>query len=120
MASAGGCFCGTIRYEITGAPIASVNCHCTMCRRTSAAPFVSWLVVEKDNFRYTSGTPQKLASSDSGSRYFCASCGTPVVCINTEHPDWVDVTIGSLDDPNQFPPDRDVYDDTRLTWLPHA
>ncbi len=120
MAATGGCFCGAIRYEISDAPRASVNCHCTMCRRTSAAPFVSWLVVDKAHFRYTRGEPATLKSSTDGTRYFCTGCGTPVVCINASHPEWVDVTLGSLDDPNEFPPDRDVYDDTRLSWLPRA
>ncbi|MGR9037359.1 MAG: GFA family protein, partial [Gammaproteobacteria bacterium] len=24
----GGCLCGAIRYEISSAPVRSVNCHC--------------------------------------------------------------------------------------------
>ena len=40
----GGCFCGAIRYQLSGDSYPSGNCHCTMCRRTSAAPFVTWLV----------------------------------------------------------------------------
>ena len=119
-ALAGGCFCGKLRYRIDAPPRASVNCHCTMCRRTSAAPFVAWLVVDKDTFHYTNGKPAELQSSPTGTRYFCADCGTPVVCINSTHPDWVDVTIGSLDDPNAHPPTQDFYEDTRLSWLPHA
>ncbi len=119
-ALAGGCFCGRLRYRIDAPPQASVNCHCTMCRRTSAAPFVTWLIVDKNAFHYTRGKPTTLASSATGTRYFCAECGTPVVCINSAHPEWVDVTVGSLDDPNAFPPTKDFYEDTRLSWLPHG
>ena len=30
----GGCFCGRIRYEVTGTPFNETNCHCSICRRT--------------------------------------------------------------------------------------
>ncbi len=113
----GGCFCGEIRYRFEQKIITTVNCHCSMCRRTSAAPFVSWLVVPADQFRYTLGQPKALQSSAEGTRYFCENCGTPVTCINTSHPQWVDVTLGSLDDPCHFVPVQDVHDDTRLAWV---
>jgi hypothetical protein len=113
----GGCFCKAIRYSFTEPVTASLNCHCTMCRRTSAAPFVSWLVVPTEQFSYDTDEPTRFHSSDHGIRYFCDRCGTPVVCINDNHPEWVDVTIGSLDNPEQFPPTGDVYADTRLSWV---
>ena len=113
----GGCFCGAIRYNIEDGNYLVANCHCSMCRRTSAAPFVTWMVVPKDAFRYTAGTPKILGSSDTGSRFFCADCGTPVVCVNTTHPDVVDVTTGSLDAPGDYPPTIAVHEDSKLCWL---
>ena len=113
----GGCFCGNIRYEFTGGNYPIANCHCSMCRKTSGAPFVTWVVVPKDAFTYTSGTPATLQSSESGIRSFCNNCGTPVVCINSKHPEIVDVTVGSLDEPTGFAPTMEVFEDTRLPWV---
>ena len=113
----GGCFCNAIRYEIDDGKYLVANCHCSMCRRTSAAPFVTWLVVPAGHFRYLQGTPAELQSSERGKRYFCATCGTPIACINTTHPDFVDVTAGSLDHPELVAPTRAVYEDTKLPWL---
>ena len=113
----GGCFCGSIRYSVEGPVPRIVNCHCTMCRRTSGAPFVTWLVVAEDRFSYTQGTPKKLQSSDHGERYFCASCGTPVVCIVGGPGEHVDITLGSLDNPEAFEPNLEIYTDTRLAWV---
>jgi hypothetical protein len=113
----GGCFCGAIRYDIDPGDYPAANCHCTMCRRIHAAPFVSWLVVPTAQFRYTGGQPAKLRSSDSGTRYFCSSCGTHIVCINDAHPEVTDVAIGSLDSPEAVSVGFDVYTDTRLPWL---
>jgi hypothetical protein len=113
----GGCFCKSVRYELKNNDYKVVNCHCSMCRRTSGAPFVSWLIVPTTDFRYTGDTPQLLKSSENASRDFCAKCGTPVTCVNETHPEIVDVTLGSLDEPETFVPSGDFYTDTRLPWV---
>jgi hypothetical protein len=113
----GGCFCGKIRYQIDDGDYPAGHCHCTMCRRTSGAPYVSWLVVPKARFKYTRAEPAVLESSAHGRRYFCTSCGTPVVCIVDSHPDNVDITIGSLDAPEAIVPKLEFYTDTKLPWV---
>lgn len=113
----GGCFCGSIRYTFEHGDYLTANCHCTMCRRTSAAPFVSWIVVPNNHFRYTAGKPKLLKSSAHGSRYFCPDCGTPVACIIDSHADVIDITICSLDEPETIIPEHDIYRDTCLPWL---
>jgi hypothetical protein len=116
----GGCFCKRIRYAIDDGAYVCANCHCTMCRRAHAAPFVTWLVVPLKHFRYTGAAPTRFASSSDGTRFFCPTCGTHVACVNASHPEVVDVTVGSLDAPEAFKPTLDVYTDTRLAWVPPA
>ena len=87
----GGCFCGEVRYAIEDGEYPVANCHCSMCRRTSAAPFVTWLVAPEASFNYTKGRPKVLKSSEMGTRYFCANCGTPVACVLTTQPGDIDV-----------------------------
>ncbi len=113
----GGCFCKKVRYRIDDGDYLALNCHCTMCRHIHAAPFVSWLVVPAQFFRYVAGSATTLRSSERGTRYFCSSCGTHVACTNDGHPNIVDVAIGSLDDPRAVRPTREVYTDTRLESL---
>jgi hypothetical protein len=113
----GGCFCGQVRFEFEGEEIPVADCHCSMCRRTSGAPYVTWLVVREENFRYTQGEPKVLNSSEDGTRFFCAECGTPLACTNTAHPGIVDVTLGSLDNPEDFPPTFSIHEDTKLPFL---
>jgi hypothetical protein len=114
----GGCFCKRIRYAIDEATYRAANCHCTMCRRIHAAPYVGWLIVPAGSFRYVAATPTELHSSASGTRYFCPSCGTHVACINTSHPEIVDVAVGSLDSPERFEPTIEVFTETRLPSVP--
>jgi hypothetical protein len=33
-------------------------------------------------------------------------------------PDEIDITTGSLDHPEDFPPSKDVYADEKLSWVP--
>lgn len=113
----GGCFCGAIRYEFAAGDYPTANCHCSMCRRTSAAPYVAWIVVPTADFRYTSGAPKELKSSERGQRYFCANCGTHLACVIAAYPDVIDVTIGSLDHPEPFAPRHEIHTDTRLPWV---
>jgi hypothetical protein len=112
----GGCFCRQIRYAIDDGKYTAANCHCTMCRRIHAAPYVTWLVVPAGRFRYRGEPPARLASSPGGFRDYCPSCGTHVTCVNSSHPDRIDVAVGSLDSPEAFEPMLDVFTDTRLAW----
>ena len=43
----GGCFCGRVRYEARGPAFNRTSCHCSICRRTSGAPFVAWFSVAR-------------------------------------------------------------------------
>ncbi|MGA0840072.1 MAG: GFA family protein [Pseudomonadales bacterium] len=110
----GGCFCGRVQYAIADEAYLSADCHCTLCRRIHAAPFVRWLVVPADRFRYLGDAPAELRSSATGTRYFCPHCGTHVACITAAHPDVVDVALGSLEAPERFPATVEVFTDTRL------
>lgn len=44
----GGCLCGAVRYRVTGKPYHVTHCHCSMCRRASGAPLVTWFSVKSD------------------------------------------------------------------------
>jgi hypothetical protein len=114
---AGGCFCGHLRYEASGPVTDETNCHCTICRRTSGAPFVSWFSVSAANFRLTRGTPQRFRSSEGGERAFCPRCGTPITFQYDALPDEIDITTCSLDEPEQLPPQDHIQTSSQLSWL---
>jgi len=113
----GQCFCGNVRYEITGVPSSETNCHCSICRRTSGAAFVTWFSVGIDEFRITSGVPRELKSSDHAVRSFCADCGTPLTFHSRRTANQIDVTSCSLDDPNQALPRDHTYIADKLSWI---
>lgn len=114
----GGCFCRSLRYEIDPGDSKVVNCHCTICRRASGAPYVTWILLSEPRFRVIEGEPAILNSSESGTRWFCDRCGTPIAFQTARRPGKIDITVASLDDPDACPPTEDVYTETRLAWVP--
>jgi len=112
----GGCFCGRVRYETTGAPFHETNCHCSICRRTSGAAFVTWFSVPRTQFRFVSGEPTRFRSTLKGVRTFCSHCGTPLT-FELEDLEEMDVTTCSLDDPNRLPPKDHTWTSSRLAWI---
>lgn len=114
---AGRCFCGAVRYECTAAPTLSTACHCSICQRTSGAPFVAWFTVPADSFRLVSGEPKDFRSSGHATRTFCGACGTPLTFRSSRHPDEIDVTTCSLEDPEETPPADHTFISSRLSWV---
>jgi len=113
----GGCYCGRIRYEAAGAPFHETACHCSICRRTTGAPYVAWFSVRSADFRFTAGEPARFSSSPHGTRTFCPTCGTQLTFKSSGAPGEIDVTTGSLDDPETVPPRDHIFIGTRLRWV---
>jgi hypothetical protein len=112
----GGCFCGRVRYEAEGAPFNETNCHCSICRRTTGAPFVAWFSVARSRLRLT-GEPTRFRSSAKGTRSFCPECGTQIAFELEGAGDEIDVTTCSLDEPNRVPPVDHTRTSSKLEWV---
>ena len=93
------------------------HCHCSICRRTTGAPFVTWATVPVDGFAFTAGTPAELHSTPHARRTLSAACGTALTFQLTAHPRWVDVTVGSLDAPNAVAPAAHIWTSSQVAWL---
>ena len=112
----GGCFCGRVRYEVLGAPYNETSCHCSICRRTTGAPFVAWFSVARSQFRLT-GEPTRFRSSPKATRSFCPECGTQIAFELEGAGDEIDVTTCSLDEPERVAPADHTRTSSRLAWV---
>lgn len=71
----GGCMCGAVRFDVTGAPSRVLHCHCQSCRSHTGAPAATLAVLRADQVAF-SGEPRKpYASAPGVERAFCANCG---------------------------------------------
>jgi hypothetical protein len=113
----GGCYCGRIRYEAAGDPFDATLCHCSICRRTTGAPFVAWFSVKRADFRFVAGVPKRFRSTAKGERRFCPHCGAQLTFKHSDFPDEIDVTTCSLDDPEAVPPEDHTRASSKLRWM---
>lgn len=113
----GGCFCGAVRYETSAAPTHETSCHCSVCRRTTGAPYVTWFTVARSEFRLLQGEPTEFGSTPKGRRTFCPRCGTQLTFRHEDRADEIDVTTCSLDAPEHLPPRDHTHTDAKLAWV---
>ncbi len=113
----GGCLCGAVRYQVIPPLPPGGHCHCAMCRKSSGAVALTWVSVPRDRFRIVKGRPAVYRSSRHAERSFCSACGSPLTFYSSRSPEDIDITLGTLDNPEQHPPDRHVFAAARLGWL---
>ena len=117
MEATGGCLCGAVRYRVTGSPQSTSLCHCSSCRRSTGAPSLAWAIFPEDAVEIVTGALAIHRSSPEVERGFCASCGTSLTYRRDNRPGLFDVTTASLDDPEAFPPAKEIWMEERLSWV---
>jgi hypothetical protein len=105
-----------VRYEASGSPLFVAICHCTMCRRAHAAPAVAWAMFRDSDVAFT-GKRALYKSSADAERGFCGACGTQISFTAGNMPGLIDLTVGSLDRPQDVTPTLHYWDAERLPWL---
>lgn len=114
----GGCLCGAVRFRLDEAPQHSCICHCRSCRRAASAPSVGWVTVARGRFVLTAGALASHASSPGVTRTFCGRCGSPISYANDDSAATIDVATVSLDEPERWPPSREIWMEDKLGWQP--
>lgn len=111
MNAEGGCYCGGVRYRVSGEPAMEGQCHCRECQYITGGEPNTFIAVKSADFTITKGKPNTYTRSDVPNpvtRMFCPTCGT---AIGTQITAWnlVAVKVGTLDNPAQFFPKVAIY-----------
>jgi hypothetical protein len=101
----GGCLCGAVAYEVTGAPAVLIVCHCTFCQRATGSSCLLEPVWREQDFKITAATPRRYEARSRGSGkrltlHFCETCGTKLFQTMERFEGVVGVYGGTLDDPS--------------------
>lgn len=102
----GGCYCGSVRYQVEGEPVLRAQCHCRECQYTSGGSPNVTMGMPEGGFSYTKGKAKAFKRSDLATpvtREFCGDCGSPLLS-RAPHalPGVVLLKVGSFDQPSQF------------------
>ena len=73
----GSCFCGTVKLECVGSPVAMGYCHCNSCRSWSGAPVNAFTLWKPEAVKVTSGAEHVATFSKTklSQRQYCKKCG---------------------------------------------
>ena len=116
----GGCLCGSVRYTCDAESLGQEICHFKDCRKQSGTAFAMVIDVPREALQL-SGRPLKSYTNkgDSGGkviRWFCDQCGSPVLCEGETHPDHIFINAGTLDNPNTFEPEEEIWTQSKLAF----
>ena len=114
----GGCLCGQVRFEATGAPKWVKWCHCQSCRRHSGAAASTFASFEVERVKLTAGEILKFNSSPGTTRGWCPRCGSTLTCESIYLPTEVHMHVGSFDRAGDLAPRGAFFAEERLPWFP--
>lgn len=113
----GGCFCGAIRFSVSGEVKSCCFCHCTSCRRAAGGAYVPWVTFDKALFKITNGNPERHSSSPDATRSHCRQCGTSLTYEHAKRSADVDIALVTFDDPAGVAPTCHIWVDDKLPWV---
>ena len=124
VGATGGCLCGNIRYRVEGESIWTGYCHCASCRRFSGGVVTKWLGIRDSDLVFTQGQPARYLDGGVG-RGFCRDCGSSLSYQSDRFPDYIQLHLGTLDNPDCIVPEAHVHTAEKIAWfevddeLPH-
>ena len=118
----GGCTCRSIRYRLGRNPLIVHCCHCRWCQRETGSAFVLNAVIESTEITLLAGSPEFVPTpSASGKGQRIARCPTCRVALFSHYGGAGDalafVRVGTLDEPDRFPPDVHIYTESKQPWV---
>jgi hypothetical protein len=121
----GSCLCGNVTYACDADPIASANCHCRDCQKSSGAAFSTVAMVPAQSIEIRGATLSifRTIGEDHGKeaqRHFCSNCGAPLLTVSDAYPGIVFIKAGTLNDSSLVQPAMDVWSDSKQIWTNHG
>lgn len=117
----GSCLCGGIVFRAALPVLGASHCYCTMCQKFHGAAAGSYVNVASSGYVLEQGADLLVdyASSAQARRGFCRTCGSSLYWRGTDTPEVISLSLGTLQPAWTGEVTRELYLDTRPTWLPH-
>lgn len=117
----GQCSCGEVQYEITDNPLFVHACYCTNCQCQSGSAHALNAMIESDCVEIKSGSTEGvLMETPSGMGQMIHRCTQCKIAIWSTYgalgEDFSFVRVGTLENPNAFPPDINIFTKSKLSW----
>jgi hypothetical protein len=118
----GGCDCRQVRYRMLGEPLFVHCCHCRWCQRESGSSFALNALIEADRVDVLGGEPEVVITpSESGGGQMISRCPNCRIALWSNYPGAGPalkfVKVGTLDEPDRFPPDIHIFTASKQPWV---
>ena len=118
----GGCDCRYVRYRMTTAPLFVHCCHCRWCQRETGSAFVLNAMIEADRVQLLGAEPEIVDTPyASGLGQKIARCPRCCIAVWSHYagagPMVRFVRVGTLDEPDQLPPDIHIFTESKQRWV---
>jgi len=118
----GGCTCRGVRYRLVTKPLFVHCCHCRWCQRETGASFALNALIEADRVELLCGQPHTVDTpSNSGRGQKIIRCPNCRIALWSNYAGAGDalrfVRVGTLDDPDRFPPDIHIFTSSKQPWV---
>lgn len=114
----GRCLCGAVKFTADVAKRDVDVCHCSMCRRWAAGPFMG-LMHEGEVAFEGAESIGVYKSSEWGERGFCKQCGTPLFW-RLSGSDTYSFSAGALDDQSGLRLTMQIFIDEKPAYYDFA
>jgi hypothetical protein len=118
----GGCTCQHLRYRMISKPLFVHCCHCRWCQRETGSAFALNAMIEADRVQLLQGDVAVIDTpSHSGKGQRISRCPICEIALWSNYAGSGDtirfVRVGTLDEPENFPPDIHIYTASKQPWL---
>ena len=114
----GSCLCGKIKFTLSDEISDIIYCHCSQCRKAQGSAFATNANVKEKSFNFISGEENLSAYNYSAeqTKYFCKTCGSPIMSTNTANPDNIRIRLGTIESDIIERPEAHIFVDSKANW----
>jgi len=95
----GGCYCGRVRYRVSGVSREVVECHCSQCRKQSGHRYAATGARTSDVEIKGAANITWFRASPDAERGFCSTCGSHLFWKQSTR-DHMGILAASVDEPS--------------------
>ncbi|MCP3851774.1 MAG: GFA family protein [Gammaproteobacteria bacterium] len=114
----GSCLCGAIKFRISGVIKDIVHCHCSHCRKAQGSAFATNGNVDANDFVFLSGEGNltDYESTPGQKKYFCKTCGSPIMSKKTSKPQQIRIRLGTITSNIKERPMAHIFTTSKANW----
>ncbi len=116
----GSCLCGAMAWEVEGAPLMMMNCHCSRCQRARGAAHATNAFYKLAQFRWIRGEDMadawKVPEAQFFTQRFCRVCGSPSPRL-MEQFNRAMVPVGAFDADPGMQPGAHIFVASKAPWF---